>query len=270
MYLKSCAITTDTVFFAPPAVASFSFLPAPRAHNAPIYFHFYRLKSTNISFWGCDVLRIVLFIRGMWSHVVLLFVAARSSRGTAAVASSGRSTRRKRRRGRCTSTSGIKSSTSTCISTSTKNGGGSSTTTKCSNGSTGGRSSVAHAGATAPGLIRCTNPHTAAVICTTASTQHPPPGGVRGKAQSARRLLVGPRWAPSPGSPNNQQPARVTQPAQPRGLAVPLRPNTCSAEGIGPRKGKGRAEEAPSLLPRLDASFGGWWLVGSSRPEILS
>jgi hypothetical protein len=61
-------------------VASFSFLPAPRAHNAPIYFHFYRLKSTNISFWGCEVLRIVLFIRGMWSHVVLLFVAARSSR----------------------------------------------------------------------------------------------------------------------------------------------------------------------------------------------
>jgi hypothetical protein len=28
---------------------------APRAHNAPIYFHFYRLKSTNISFWGCEV-----------------------------------------------------------------------------------------------------------------------------------------------------------------------------------------------------------------------
>ena len=138
MYLKSRAITTDTVFFAPPAVASISFLPAPRAHNAPIYFHFYRLKSTNISFWGWEILQIVLFIRGMWSHVVLLFVAARSSRGTAAVASSGRSTRRKRRRRRCTSTSGIKSSTSTCISTSTKNGGGSSSsTTKCSNGSTG-------------------------------------------------------------------------------------------------------------------------------------
>jgi hypothetical protein len=63
---------------------------------------------------------------------------------------------------------------------------------------------VVHAGATAPGLIRCTNPHTVTAIGTTASTQHPPPGGVRGKAQSARRL--GPRWPLSPGSPN-QQPA---------------------------------------------------------------
>jgi hypothetical protein len=109
---------------------------------------------------------------------------------------------------------------------------------------------VAHAGATAPGLIRCTNPHTVTAICTAASSQHPPPGGVRGKAQSARRL--GPRWPPSPGFPNNQQPA--TSPCYnqlSQGLAVPLRPNTCSAEGIGPRKGKGRAEEAPSLLPRL-------------------
>jgi hypothetical protein len=80
LYLKSRATTTDTVFFAPPAVASFSFLPAPRAHNAPIYFHFYRLKSPNISFWGCEVLRIVLFIRGMWSQVVLLFVAQEQER----------------------------------------------------------------------------------------------------------------------------------------------------------------------------------------------
>ena len=75
LYLKSRAITTDTVFFAPPAVVSISFLPAPRAHNAPIYFHFYRLKSTNISFLGWEILQIVLFIRGVWSHVVLLFVA---------------------------------------------------------------------------------------------------------------------------------------------------------------------------------------------------
>jgi hypothetical protein len=54
--------------------------------------------------------------------------------------------------------------------------------------------------------------HTAAVICTTSSTQHPPTGGGRGKAQSARRLggLGGPPRPASPGFPNNQQPARVT------------------------------------------------------------
>ena len=183
----------------------------------------------------------------------------RASRGTAAVASSGRSTMRKRRRRRCTSTSGIKSSTSTCISTSTKNGGGSSSsTTKCSNGSTGGRSSVAHAGATAPGLIRCTNPHTVTVICTTASTQHPPPGGVRGKAQSARRL--GPRWAPSPGFPNNQQPARVTTSSArawqcPSGrILVVLRELALARE----REGRKRP------LPYFHASFG--W---EARPKIL-
>jgi hypothetical protein len=90
LYLKPRAITTDTVFFAPPAVASFSFLPAPRAHNAPIYFYLHRLKARTFRFGGWEVLRIVLFIRGMWSHIVLLFVAARASRGTAAVASSGR------------------------------------------------------------------------------------------------------------------------------------------------------------------------------------
>jgi hypothetical protein len=76
-------------------------------------------------------------------------------------------------------------------------------------------------------------------------------GEVRGKAQSARRTAPGAQVGPL-ARPPNQQPARVTASSQ--GLAVPLRPNTCSAEGIGPRKGKGRAEEAPSLLPRLL-----WW-----------
>jgi hypothetical protein len=92
-------------------------------------------------------------------------------------------------------------------------------------------------------------------------SQHPAPtthqGGVRGKTQSARRMR--PRWAPSPGFPN-QQPARVTAPAQPGpGSAAALRPNTCCAEGVGPRKI--RAEEAPSLLPRLL-----WW---EARPKTL-
>jgi hypothetical protein len=61
---KISAITTyhRRIFFAPSAVVTFSFLPAPRPHTAPIYFHFYRLKSTNISSWGWEVLWIVLFI----------------------------------------------------------------------------------------------------------------------------------------------------------------------------------------------------------------
>jgi hypothetical protein len=130
---------------------------------------------------------------------------------------------------------------------------GSTTTTKCSNGTTGGRSSVAHAGATAPGLIRYTNPHTATVICTTASSQHPPPQGgrARGKAQSARRM--GPRWAPSPGSPNNQQPARVTNSSArawqcPSGrILVVLRELALARE----REGRKRP------LPYFHASFGG-------------
>jgi hypothetical protein len=109
--------------------------------------------------------------------------------------------------------------------------------------------------------------HTAAVICTTSSTQHPPTGGGRGKAQSARRLggLGGPPRPASPGAARlPQQPA--TSPCYnqlSQGLAVPLRPNTCSAEGIGPRKGEGRAEEAPSLLP-LPRLL--WW---EARPKIL-
>jgi hypothetical protein len=65
---------SEFTWYTAPSGALFC-IPAPRAHNAPIYFHFYRLKSTNISFWGLEILQIVLFIRGMWSHVVLLFVA---------------------------------------------------------------------------------------------------------------------------------------------------------------------------------------------------
>jgi hypothetical protein len=142
------------------------------------------------------------------------------------------------------------------------------TTTKCGNGSTGGRSSVTHAGATAPGLIRCTN-HEAQTHTQpqpyapqpAPSTRHQGGFGVKRKAHGAWGL-GGP--APRPASPTaSNQP--VLQPAQPRGLAVPLRPNTCSAEGIGPRKGKGRAEEAPSLLPRLLSP-----LVGSTPQNFRS
>jgi hypothetical protein len=122
---------------------------------------------------------------------------------------------------------------------------------------------VAHAGATAPGLIRCTTPHTAAVICTTASTQHPPPGGVRGKAQSARRLR--PRWAPSPCSPNNQQ---ATSPCYnqlshgawqcPSGrILVVLRELALA------REREGRKRPLPYIF---HASFLLWW---EARPKIL-
>jgi hypothetical protein len=51
---------------------------------------------------------------------------------------------------------------------------------KCGNGSTGGRSSVAHAGATAPGLIRCTNPHTVTAIAQSPHSNLGYRGGVSG------------------------------------------------------------------------------------------
>jgi hypothetical protein len=121
-----------------------------------------------------------------------------------------------------------------------------------------------------PGLIRCTNPHTVTVLGTTASTQHPPPGGgfgfgVKRKAHGAWGLGGPPRPLPPA---INQPVSRVTASSArawqcPSGRIAP-----CSAEGIGPRKGKGRAEEAPpplpSLLPRLISP-----LVGSPRPKIL-
>jgi hypothetical protein len=81
--------TADTVFFAPSAVVSFSFLPAPRPHIARADLFLPLSAEEHGSFWGWGVLWITLFIRGMWSQVVLLFVAARSSRGTAAVAAAG-------------------------------------------------------------------------------------------------------------------------------------------------------------------------------------
>jgi hypothetical protein len=90
------------------------------------------------------------------------------------------------------------------------------------------------------------------------TTHHQGGFGVKRKAHGACGLGGPP---PSPGFPNNQQPQPVLQPVLSQGLAVPLRPNTCSAEGIGPCKGKGRAEEAPSLLPHLL-----WW---EARPKIL-
>jgi hypothetical protein len=148
-----------------------------------------------------------------------------------------------------------------CIRTSTKNGGGSSsTTTKCSNGSTGGRSSVAHAGATAPGLIRCTNPHIVAVIGTTASTHHPPPGGVRGKQARGAWGLGGPSLARPPQQPaTNPCYSQLSQ-----GLAVPLQSNVCGSEGIGPRKERAGGR-GPSLTPPA-RNHHRWWGVGSTPP----
>jgi hypothetical protein len=73
---------------------------------------------------------------------------------------------------------------------------------------------VAHAGATALGLIRCTNPHTVTVIYMHHS-QHPAPTtrggfGLKRKAHGARGLGGPPR----PASPTtSNQP--VLQPAQP-------------------------------------------------------